>query len=426
MAEIVEYNGFTIKLVEEDGDWVAYISQPGDTEGYFPSFGITKDSALHHAKESIDKIMGAIKREAYFQGGGGVNEPTPGEKKYKSDTAITVQPRFVEPFYRNYDLYDVEGVDGPAKHGPGSGWNHMNEFKSIKDFLEYRRQRLQGKYVATDDWIEDTKANRKERVEKMKLRATFFSQIVKTAADENDGPNFDYGHGAYDAMNEGKKMKSITDFKRTSPGAFFADDNADHMLPPKEHGTKIYDWKNSPYQGKPKAPKRHDVNHIDFPIDDQIKTGPITGDSGHYEKPIKLGPAGDPELDGIMPGTENEGEFEAYPYSAQLGGFLDKYLPDADQDGKPASSLDFGHDLTNDDAPIGRPYGEDGDVIKDEDHLDKLEEKYVLRPAETEIYGLPDGVDPEAKDADQTIQTENPDFGITDSGRQMYEDKWNI
>src|SRR5271166_4525721 len=108
-----------------------------------------------------------INKRSYYQGGGGVNEPTPGEKKYKVDKAITVQPRFVEPFYRNYDLYDVPGVDGPAKHGPGSGYSHMNEFKSIKDFLEYRRQRLRAKYVADDSYIEDKPANYKERVSKM-------------------------------------------------------------------------------------------------------------------------------------------------------------------------------------------------------------------------------------------------------------------
>src|SRR5271154_3675022 len=125
-----------------------------------------------------------VNKKAYFQGGGGVNQPTPGQKKYRSDKAITVQPRFVEPFYRNYDLYDVEGVDGPAKHGPGSGWNHMNEFKSIKDFLDFRRQKLNGKYVAEDTWIEDTAANRKQRVEKMKIRASLLNQIVKIAQND--------------------------------------------------------------------------------------------------------------------------------------------------------------------------------------------------------------------------------------------------
>lgn len=422
-----------------------------------------------------------VNKKAYYLGGGGVNEPTPGKKKYPSDKAIVVQPRFVEPFYRNYDLYDVEGVDGPAKHGPGSGWNHMNEFKSIKDFLEYRRQRLQGKYVATDDWIEDTKANRKERVEKMKLRATFFSQIVKTAADENDGPNFDYGHGAYDAMNEGKKMKSITDFKRTSPGAFFADDNADHMLPPKEHGTKIYDWKNSPYQGKPKAPKRHDsnkvkddgkpnydlgsglyenldkydsvedfkehtplgykypakiktekarakdVNHIDFPVDDDVNHDtPIRPEEGQYHVPKLVGPEGPPGDMASQPGFQGSTETQIEFTSPQIAG-EHSYVPEHDFDGRSDDALNFGRDYDDESAPIGRSWDENSDDDKELD-LDMLEAKYLplLQPHETEIYGLPDGVGPEGKDADQTIETENPEFGIPDSGEQMYQDKWNI
>lgn len=398
-------------------------------------------------------------------GGGGVNEPTPGKKKYKSDTAIVVQPRFVEPFYRNYDLYDVEGVDGPAKHGSGSGWSHMNEHKSVKDFLEFRRKRLQGKYVAEDSWIEDTSANRKERVEKMKIRASLLSKLVKTAtkkckdsdvvytdsrdayicgnclhmsencfgtpkltakelhagknhnpdridwrdgsdrendpnyqkwkkavaADNNDGPNFDYGKGLYSNMGKYKSVKDFEEHDDKGSGALMVDDNADHMLPPKEHGTKIYDWKNSLYQGKPKAPKRYDSNNIDFPIDDQIGSDPIVGNSG-------------------------SSYVDSIPISYQ-----ENYTAEPDQDGKGEATLDFGYDLTNEDVPVGRS---DPDKLNKID-LDKLEKKY-LTPAETDIYGLPDGVSPEGKDADQTIETENPEFGIPDSGRQMYEDKWNI
>ena len=318
---------------------------------------------------------------AYFQGGGGVNEPTPGEKKYKSDTAIVVQPRFVEPFYHNYDLYDVEGVDGPAKHGPGSGWHHMNEYKSIQEFRNARRQKLKDKYVATDDWIEDTVANRKERISKMQVRASLLSKFIKIAT-----PNYEPGTGLYENMDKYHSTKEFIDHPPKGQKAFFADDNSagDYMLPPKEHGTKIYDWKNSPYQGIPKKPKCDD-NDIDFPIDDQVS--PIESDSGSSY------------LDSI-------------PIS-----YMENYTPEPDQDGKSEDSLDFGYDLTNEDEPIGR--------FEDDEHLDKMEKKY-LRPAETEIYGLPDGVDSEAKDADQTISTENPDYGITDSGRQMYEDKWNI
>ena len=62
-------------------------------------------------------------KKAYFQGGGGVNEPTPKKKKYKSDPAIVVQPRFEEPLYRNYDLYNV-----PGNHGPGAGYHDLTKY----------------------------------------------------------------------------------------------------------------------------------------------------------------------------------------------------------------------------------------------------------------------------------------------------------
>jgi hypothetical protein len=213
-------------------------------------------------------------------------------------------------------------------------------------------------------------------------RASLLSKIIKRS-----GPNYDYGTGLYENLDKYDSVEDFREHKPESRGAFFADDNEDHMMPPKEHGTSIYDWKNSPYQGTPKAPKKHDSNNIDFPIDERVS--PIEGDSGS------------PYVDSI-------------PISYQ-----ENYTAEPDQDGKSEEALDFGEDLTNDEAPVGRA-SPDSDI-----DLDKLEEKY-LTPAETEIYGLPDGVEPEAKDADQTISTENPDYGITDSGRQMYEDKWNI
>jgi hypothetical protein len=106
--------------------------------------------------------MRFIKR-SYFQGGGGANQPTPKEVKYKADKAIVVQPRFVEPFFRNYDYTEQPGVDGKAKHGPGSGWNSMRDFKSIKEFLAARRKKSKDKYKADDSWIEPTHANHKKR-----------------------------------------------------------------------------------------------------------------------------------------------------------------------------------------------------------------------------------------------------------------------
>ncbi|CAB4197086.1 hypothetical protein UFOVP1290_606 [uncultured Caudovirales phage] len=41
-------------------------------------------------------------KKAYFQG---TEEPSPKKKKYKSDPAIVVQPRFEEPFSINNGTY---------------------------------------------------------------------------------------------------------------------------------------------------------------------------------------------------------------------------------------------------------------------------------------------------------------------------------
>ena len=115
---------------------------------------------------------------AYFQGGGGINEPTPGKVKYKAEPAIVVQPRFKEPFYRNYDLYYAEGVSGKPVHSPGVGWHAMENYNSIKEYLEETRKFLRGKYVADDSYI--TEDNYKERASMMKVRATLISEISKT------------------------------------------------------------------------------------------------------------------------------------------------------------------------------------------------------------------------------------------------------
>ncbi len=45
-------------------------------------------------------------------------------------------------FYQNYDLYETEGVDGPAKQGPGAGfYQNMDKYKSVSDFVKKKRKR---------------------------------------------------------------------------------------------------------------------------------------------------------------------------------------------------------------------------------------------------------------------------------------------
>lgn len=267
-------------------------------------------------------------KQAYFQGGGGVNEPAPKEKKYKSEKAIVVQPRFKEPLYRNYDLYNV-----PGKHGPGAGWHDMQKYKSVSDFLKDKRKKLKDKYKADDSWIEEELPTKKERKDKIKTRAALLSKITKVA--------------------------------------------------------------------------------IDYPIDDQINSGPILGDSESYNSPIQLGPTGDPDTS-IYPVETNLGNSESYPNSVQIGGLLDKYLPNNDFEGKSPDKLDF-----------GRAYVEDAKTgLLDEESLHKIMNKY-LTTGQTGLYGLPDGVN--APDEDLGDPTNiNLDYGTTDLGITMYEDKWNI
>src|ERR1035437_8689936 len=239
-------------------------------------------------------------KTAYFQGGGGVNEPAPpGQKKYKSDPAILVQPRFEEPFYRNYDLYNV-----PGKYGPGAGYHELMKHKSVKEFLEFRRKRLNGKYVADDSWILDNNEKTKKNPG-IKARAAIFQQIIKEA-----GGNYDLGKGLYQEMSDGK-VDSIQEFR--------------------EEG----------HHGPAAIINKKDINHIDFPIDDQISSDPIT--------------------------VENE------PYGGLVG--LGPNMPQNDFEGKKPEELDFGRDYIDD----------------KEIDLDELEEKY-LNPSEVELFGLPAGI----------------------------------
>lgn len=275
-------------------------------------------------------------KHGYFQG---TEEPTPKKKKYKSEKAITVQPRFKEPLYRNYDLYETEGVDGMAKHGPGTGlYQNMNKYKSVKDFIDKKRKRNEDLYKADDSYIEDIEVDKKERISKMKTRANLLNRIIK---------------------------------------------NADYMLPSKEHNTDIYDWKNSPYQGIPKAPKRHDSNNIDFPVDEYI----------------------DPEL---ATGTSDTSAGNAN----QMGGYLDKYLPMDDFENKPPTALDFGRD-----------YVDDVEESKELDleALEALMDKYTTE--QKGLYGMPDGVNLPDEDLGDPTNI-NPYYGTIDSENTLYDKLW--
>jgi hypothetical protein len=420
---------------------------------------------------------------AYFQGGGGV-EPTPGKKKYKSDPAIVAQPRFVEPFYRNYDLYTIPGMEDI---GPGTGWHGLQNYKSVAEFLKARRERLKPRYVADDSWHIDS-GKRVKKNPDSQARMSIFEKIIKVAgaechdsdikyndgrdayyctkcghlgfngpsepkptvaqlhsrkdytqaSDENDGPNFDYGDGAYTAMSQGKKMKSITDAPHKSPGAFFADDNDlgygfyENLEKYKsvgdfikntplgyDHGAKI-----PPEKERAKHPiQKADDNDIDFPIDDMVNRQDqmIYPEEDEYQIRREKGDEYDFPSDGS---PLDPGELNISMTTPQISG-EHSYLPNPDFEGKSdnGSQLDFGRDYTEEALP-GRQF-DFADTDDNHMDLDELESKY-LESTETGLFGLPDGVDPEGHDADQTVQVEQPYDTISDISNEMYEDKWNI
>jgi len=242
----------------------------------------------------------------------------------------------------------------------------------------------------------------------------YYEKYLKGDIVRRGQRNYDLGKGLYENMD---KYESVEKFRDNAPhdsNVLMADDNADYMLPPKEHGTSIYDWKNSPYQGTPKR-QHADDNFLDFPIDDQVT--PILGDSESFESPIKLGPAaGDIANDGISPGAVGLGDTESYPASAQIGGYLDKYLTQNDMDDKPESTLDFGYDLTD---------GAEESSDLNEKDLEILFQKYLNPSPNHGLYGLPDGVDLPDEDLGDPTDL-NPDYGTRGPESLIYEDKWNI
>jgi len=366
----------------------------------------------------------SLNKKGYFQGGGGVNEPTPGEKKYKSDPALVVQPRFKEPFYRNYDLYTIPGMEDI---GPGTGYHGLQGYNSVSEFLEARRERLKPRYVADDSWQLDSGKRTKENPG-IKARAAIFERIIKTArmpgmglyhslqrkfgpinrcgfcgkskidvtfdcehcgkggpvVRKKAGPNYDLGKGLYQEMSDGK-VNSVEEFREEG-----------------NHGPSAL-----------MNVKKKDVNHIDFPIDDEINhDSMIYPIEDEYEIRREKGDRYQFPSDGSSLDPE---DLNISMTSPQIAGEHSN-LPEPDFAGRSDEALNFGRDYDDEPGP-GR---QTADEV-----LQNLFNKY-LSPNESGLFGLPDGVDPEGHDADQTEQVEQPFTGKSDIGTDMYDDKWNI
>ena len=165
------------------------------------------------------------------------------------------------------------------------------------------------------------------------------------------------------------------------------------------------------YEGSFKKNKK-DINHIDFAIDEQInhQDQMIYIDEESYQPQEMIGPNGTSDLS-TYPGDVGVTDFGTYPYAAEMG-WEKTPLHNPDFEGKSDANLNIGRDYENDEEPSD---------LNPED-LEELINKY-LTPAETDLFGLPDGNDPADLDADQTIQVENPYTGISDISREMYSDE---
>jgi len=52
-------------------------------------------------------------------------------------------------FFKNYDLYETEGVNGPPKQGPGSGfYQNMDKYKSVSDFRKKKKKLMKKRKLA--------------------------------------------------------------------------------------------------------------------------------------------------------------------------------------------------------------------------------------------------------------------------------------
>ena len=219
-------------------------------------------------------------------------------------------------------------------------------------------------------------------------RMAIFEKIIKTA-----GPNYDLGKGLYQEMSDGK-VDSVEEFREEGnhgPGALM----------------NVTKKKNNKY----------DINHIDFPIDDEINHYDeiIYPSEESYHKPSLVGPSGTGNIS-TFPGDTGTTDFSSYMNSNDIAG-EHSYLPEKDLMDRGGDALNFGQDLDD----------EQGPARGLEDHIfEKLFNKY-LGPSQTELFGLPDGIDPDSDlDAEQTEQVENPFTGTSDIGTNIYEDKWNI
>jgi hypothetical protein len=240
-------------------------------------------------------------KQSYFQNGQGKdspNTPTPGKKKYKSDKAILVQPRFEEPLYKNYDTYETDGVSGKAKHGPGAGWHDMGKYKSITEFLKAKRKKIKDKYKADDSWIEDSGklSKKKKAYRRMQLLCAFTKTAIDFAIDDQINsisilPPEGVYNGSTPISGYLDKYLPQHDFEGNSPDKLnFGQDYTDEFDDKNEKELsqeeldklieKYLSTKESPLMGLPNGIKPEEDLDADYTVND-INPEYGTTDSGN-------------------------------------------------------------------------------------------------------------------------------------------------
>jgi len=153
-----ESEDYTTVRDKEDKQMVGQM-ETGPVDGMHPgysSFGETEEARKKRLqrmaaeaekrtlrrKAVVDRVKKSLDKDAYFQGGGGVNEPTPGKPKYESEDYTTVRDKEDKQMVGQSPFPDTGAIDG--LHPSPASCDEKDELKR-KQMLS--RAKLSGKFV---------------------------------------------------------------------------------------------------------------------------------------------------------------------------------------------------------------------------------------------------------------------------------------
>jgi len=123
-------------IIGDNNDFVEYGSEFVPNQGEINNFEEAHNIAKSLLKDRPNTVLLVDKSGMWW-----IGKMDPIKKGAKDKNTQHVYPRS-PVFYKNYDLYETEGVDGPAKQGPGAGfYQNMNKYKSVSDFIKKKRKR---------------------------------------------------------------------------------------------------------------------------------------------------------------------------------------------------------------------------------------------------------------------------------------------